>query len=293
MRALPREERTTGGVILMAVAVACFTGIDSSAKWLTLAGLPVIQIVFVRYAGHLIYALALYLPQEGRAVFHSNAPRRQILRSVFLFGGTVCNFMALKFLPITVTTTIFFAQPVVITLLAIPILGERVGIRRITAVCVGFSGVLVVIQPWGVGFHQAMFFSLAALVIASLYFVMTRMLAGVESNATQQVWSSGLATIVLLPIALPIWVWPGSPLDWAVFLVIGAFGLLGHVATAIAHRWADASILAPLIYSQVFWAALVGVVVFGTWPTVWTLGGGVIIIGSGLYIWHRETRRTG
>lgn len=286
--ARPREEKTGAGVLVMSLAVVLFTCIDTSAKWLSLAGLPVLQIVFSRYAGHFVYALALYLPQEGRAAFHSNAPKQQFLRSVFLFSATICNFAALKYLPITVTTTIAFAGPILVTLLAIPILGERVGIRRILAVCVGFCGVLVVIQPWGAAFHPAMFFSLSALFFASMYFVMTRLLAGVETNATQQVWSAGLATLVLFPFAARVWVWPDSALDWGVLCAIGAFGALGHIAATTAHRWADASILAPMIYSQVLWAALVGILVFSTWPTVWTLGGGSIIIASGLYIWQRE-----
>ncbi len=286
----PREDRTASGVLVMALAVVFFTCIDTSAKWLTLAGLPVLQVVFSRYAGHLTYALALYLPQEGRGVLRSNAPVKQILRSLFLFSSTICNFMALKHLPITVTTTIAFAQPIVITLLAIPILGERVGLRRIAAVCVGFLGVLVVMQPWGAEFDPAMLFSVAALLLASMYFVMTRMLAGVETNATQQVWSTLIATLALAPFALDVWVWPGTTTQWAVLFAIGGFGALGHICAAIAHRWADASILAPMIYSQLFLAALAGVLVFATWPTVWTLGGGVIIIGSGLYIWRRERR---
>ncbi len=277
----------------MALAVTFFTGIDTSAKWLSIAGLPIIQIVFIRYLGHLALALAIYMPQEGRDVFHSNAPGKQVLRSCFLFGSTILNFMALKFLPITVTTTIAFAQPIVITILAIPILGEKVGIRRFLAVCTGFLGVLLVVQPWGTEFHPAMFFSLASLLVASLYFIMTRMLAGVETNATQQIWSSALATAVLAPFALSVWIWPPSPLAWAVAIAIGTCGAFGHIATAIASRWADASILAPMIYLQLFLAALVGIFVFDTWPTVWTLGGGAIIIASGLYIWQRERKVKG
>ena len=108
-------------------------------------------------------------------------------------------------MPITVTTTIMFAGPIVITLLAVPLLSEKVGIRRVLAVCTGFLGVLVVIQPWGTAFQPAMFFSLATLVLSSLYFVMTRMLAGIESNATQQIWAAALATapkVVLLSLLL-------------------------------------------------------------------------------------------
>ena len=275
----------------MALAVVFFTCIDTSAKWLTIAGFPVFQIVFARYAGHLIYTLALYLPQEGVSIFKSNSPGKQFLRSSFLLIGTFLNFQALKYLPITVTTTIMFASPIVITLLAAPLLNEKVGIRRVLAVCTGFLGVLVVIQPWGTAFHPAMFFSLATLVLASLYFIMTRMLAGIESNATQQAWSSALATFTLSPFALHVWVWPETSGQWIVLCAIGCFGALGHIAVTTAHRWADASILAPLIYSQVFWAALVGILIFDTYPTVWTIGGGAIIVSSGLYLWQREARK--
>ena len=274
----------------MFLAIVFFTCIDTSAKWLSIAGLPVVQIVFARYAGHLIYTLALYLPREGVSVFKSNSPGKQFLRSSFLLLSTVLNFQALKYLPITVTTTIMFAGPIVITLLAVPLLGEKVGIRRVLAVCTGFLGVLVVIQPWGTAFHPAMFFSLATLVVSSLYFIMTRMLAGIESNATQQVWSSALATIALSPLAWQVWVWPETSGQWIVLCVIGCFGALGHISATTAHRWADASILAPLIYSQVFWATVVGILIFDTYPTVWTLGGGAIIIASGVYIWKRGTR---
>ncbi len=274
----------------MALAAMFFTCIDTSAKWLTIAGFPVSQIVFARYAGHLIYTLALYLPKERLSIFKSNAPGKQFLRSSFLLLATFLNFQALKYLPIKVTTTIMFAGPIVITLLAVPLLSEKVGIRRVLGVCTGFLGVLVVIQPWGTAFHPAMFFSLATLVLSSLYFIMTRMLAGIESNATQQLWASALATIVLSPFAWHVWVWPESSGQWIVLCAIGCFGALGHISATTAHRWADASILAPLVYSQVFWAALVGILIFDTYPTAWTLGGGAIIIASGLYIWQRETR---
>ena len=284
----PREHRVFAGVLAMALAVIFFTGIDTSAKWLSIVGIPVLQIVFIRYAGHFLISLVIYVPREGFGVFHSNAPKRQVLRSCALFMGTVLNFQALKFLPITVTTTISFAGPIVITLMAIPILGEKVGLRRIIAVCVGFLGVLLVIQPWGQSFHPAMLLSLCVLLMASTYFIMTRLLAGVETNATQQVWSSGISTIVLAPFALNVWVWPNNGVDWAVLGIIGFCGAMGHIAVTTAHRWADASILAPLIYTQVFWAALVGVVIFNTYPTVWTLAGAAVIITSGLYIWRRE-----
>lgn len=287
----PREDRTSTGVFLMAVAVLFFTCIDTTAKWLILAGLPALQVVFARYLGHFVFALVFFTTREGLSAFRTRSPWQQALRAGFLMGSTICNFIALQYLPITVTTTIMFAGPIVITLLAIPLLGEQVGIRRISAVCVGFLGVLVVMQPWGAEFHPAMFLNIAALTLASLYFIMTRRMAGKESNASQQLWASGLATLALLPLAASNWVWPQGSV-WIGFCIIGAFGALAHISATTAHRLADASILAPVIYIQIFLAALAGVLVFDTWPTIWTLAGGLIIVASGLYIWHRERIKT-
>ncbi len=288
----PREDRTALGLGAMAVAVFFFTCIDSSAKWLVLAGLPALQVVFARYSMHLVLSLVLFLPREGLSALRSNAPYRQAMRSTFLFVSTAMNFTALKYLPITVTTTIMFAGPIVVTFLAIPILKEKVGIHRMLAVCVGFVGVVVVMQPWGTAFHPAMFLNLGALCGASLYFILTRMLAGIESNATSQIWSSGLATICIAPFAFSVWVWPDGLGTWAVFLMIGIFGGVAHILVTLAHRLADASILAPVIYIQIVLAAVAGILIFDTWPTVWTLGGGMIIIAAGIYIWHRERQNS-
>ena len=275
----------------MVIAVLFFTLIDASAKSLSIVGIPILQIVYCRYAGHFLYTFALYLPKFGYSAFKSNLPFKQFLRSVFLFSSTILNFFALKSLPITLTTTIFFAGPILVTLFAIPILGEKVGIRRIIAVCFGFFGVLIVVQPWGVSFHPAIFFSLGALFTASMYFIMTRMVANSESNAVMQLWSSGIPTILLLPFAVYVWIWPQTWGQILIMFAIGAFGAFGHLAAAIAHRWADASILAPMIYTQIFFAAILSYFIFDTLPTLSTFAGGVIIIGSGIYIWQRERIR--
>lgn len=285
-----REDRTTAGVLTMAVGVLFLTMIDTSAKWLALAGLPVIQIVFMRYAVHFALSLVVTLPKDGTSVLHSKAPVKQALRSLFLLGSTVCLVLALGKLPITLNTSIIFAMPILVTLLAMPILGERVGIHRFGAVFLGFLGVLVVMQPWGSGFDPAMLYSFGAVVSGALYMIMTRLLAGVDSNATSQIWASGLATISLLPFAVTQWIWPVSAVDWAFFTLIGAFGATAHTLVTGAHRLADASILAPVLYIQLLFATIVGVLIFDTWPTSWTLVGAAIIIGSGVYIWHRERK---
>ncbi|MEN8889354.1 MAG: DMT family transporter [Celeribacter marinus] len=286
--ARPREERLTAGVLIMIAAVTCFTGIDTSAKWLSTYGLPVMQIVFVRYAMHFALSVAVFVPREGISAFKSNVPKKQLVRSGALMVGTFMNFWALSYLPLSLTVSIAFATPMVVTLLAIPFLGEKVGLRRVLAVGVGFIGVLIVVQPWGADFHWAVVLSLCALLSASFYYIMTRMIAGEEANSTMQLWSSGLATLLMLPLAVQHWIWPHDMSGWIVMGLIGTFGMMGHVFVTTANRFADASVLSPMIYTQLISATIVGYLVFGSLPTVWTLVGAFIIIGSGLYIWNRE-----
>ena len=274
----------------MCAAVFCFTGIDTSAKWLILAGLPAIQVVFARYAGAFLFSLIVFLPQAGAGGFSSHRPLLQLARSLCLLGSTLLNFFALNYLPITLTTTIMFAGPVVVTLLSVPVLGERIGARRLAAVVVGFLGVVLAVQPWGAAFHAAILLSIGALCCSSLYFVMTRLLAGIETNATSQIWSNGIATLCIAPFGLGQWVWPESGLQYAALTWIGALGGIGHSLATLGHRFADASILAPVVYLQLVFATAAGIVVFATPPTPWTLAGAAVIVGSGIYIWRRERR---
>lgn len=272
----------------MALAVLAFTLIDTSAKWLILFGLPAMQVVFARYAGAFVTSALVFLPGNGVGVFRSARPTIQLLRALSLMTGTMLNFFALSWLPITLTIAIMFAMPLVTSLLSIVILGETVGRRRFAAVVVGFLGVLIVVQPWAAEFHWAVFLSIGSLFCASLYFVLTRLMAGVDNTSTGQLWVNGVATACLLPFSLKGWVWPDEWLGLLVLVVIGFFGGLGHMLATLAHRLAEASRLAPVIYVQVIYATAAGYLVFGTLPTVWTALGAAVIIGSGIYILHRE-----
>jgi drug/metabolite transporter (DMT)-like permease len=289
--ASPREDRPTAAVLIMASAIFLFTLIDTSAKWLIMAGLPAMQIVFSRYVGAFLTALIFFIPRRGLGEFRSNRPWIQVLRALALLGSTVFNFLALRYLPITLTIAMFFAMPIVVTLLSIPILGERVGLRRFLAVLTGFIGVLVIVQPWGAQFHWAVFLSIGALFSASTYFVLTRLLAGIDNNSTSQLWTNGLATLALAPIALQNAVWPENTLNMLVFLFIGFLGGVGHILATLAFRFAQASVLAPVTYVQVIYATAAGYLVFNTLPTIWTAIGTAIIIASGVYIWQRERVR--
>lgn len=282
------EDRPGLGVLAMSMGVMMFTGIDTSAKWLILAGLVPLQVVFSRYLFHLVSALVWYIPREGVDALRSVNPKMQMLRSAFLVASTVFNFYGMKALPLTTIVAIYFAGPILTSLLAVPFLGEKVGLRRFAAILVGFSGVLIIVQPWGNAFQPEMLFSLAGISMASCYFIMTRKMAGREANSTAQIWASGLGTMAIAPFALAHWMWPEGALQWTVFIAIGVFGFVGHALTTHAHRLAEASMLAPVIYEQVFFATIAGYLVFHTLPTPRTAVGAAIIVASGLYIWSRE-----
>ncbi len=282
------EDRRVAAIGLMLIAFLAFTGIDSSAKWLVEAGLPPTQVVFVRFLTHLVIATALILPREGLGLLRTRAPGTEILRGLLLVGSTFFNFFALRYLPLTVTVAIFFAAPLAICALSVPLLGEKVGIRRWSAIGVGFLGVLIVTRPWGASFHWAMLLSLCALCCASMYFVLTRRLAGVDRAGTQQLYASLIAALAASPVVLLDWVWPATPVDWAAFAMIGIFGWAGHQLATVAHRLAPASALAPFVYVQMIYMTLASWLIFHVKPDAWVLTGAAMVMAAGLYVWLRE-----
>ena len=286
----PKRDRRLLGIGLIVVAYSLFTGIDSSAKWLALAGLPVLQIVFLRYAIHLAIAGLIHVPSTRGRVLRTGHLRLELVRAACLMLSTACNLTAVTMLPLTVTGSIAFTMPLAITALSIPLLGERVGWRRWTAILVGLVGILIIVRPGTEAFHPAALLPLAATIFTSIYFILTRKLSAYDSIATQQIYSGLVATVCFAPLALSHWVWPTNPLDWTVFFMIGVFGFSGHQLSTNAHGLAPASVLAPFAYMQIVSITTVSWLVFHQPPDVWIFVGAPIIIGSGLYIWLRERK---
>jgi len=269
-------------------AFLCFSIMDTSAKWLVSAAVPALQVAWLRYCGHLLWATAVYTPKQGAKVLVSKIPRLQIFRAMLLVIATALNFTALQYLPLTTTIAIFFVSPLTVCLLSIPFLGEQVGIKRLLAVLVGFFGVLVIVQPWSESFTPYVFISIAAMLCTSGYFIMSRVIAGQDSNATTQMYVSGIGTLCLALPALFFWSWPSSVQAWVLLCLIGTLGMVGHSMVTWAHQKAQASVLAPTVYSQMIFIAILSWVVFGQPPDTATIAGTAIIVGSGLFIWFRE-----
>lgn len=282
------EERRLLGIGLALAAYFMFTGIDSSAKWLALAGIPAMQIVFLRYAVHLALVLGIHVPRGGFTLVRTASLRVQALRAAMLLGATSCNFLAVRYLPLTVTGAIAFTMPLFLCALSVPMLGEQVGWRRWTAIAVGFLGVLVIVRPGTEAFHPAALLCLAAAVFSAFYFLLTRRMAGHDSPATQQFYVGLFATILLAPLAIPFWVWPSDASAWIAFFTVGLFGFAGHQLITVASGYAPASVLAPFSYIQIIFMAASSWLLFNQPPDIWLYVGAPIVIASGLYIWLRE-----
>jgi drug/metabolite transporter (DMT)-like permease len=286
----PIEERASYGIGVLLVAQLFFLLLDPSAKWLGATGMPVTEIIFVRYFVHVALLVLFFLPAQGPAIFVTSDWRLELLRGLFLLGTTVFNFFALQFLPLTITTALMFTMPLIICALSVPLLGERVGWRRWIAILVGFGGILIITRPGSESFHPAAILSLLGAVCAALYSIFTRKLAGIDSAATQQLYAGLIALICIAPFAFNGWVWPQDAAGWFAFIAIGASGVLAHQLMTVAHRFAPPSTLAPFNYLQILYMAVVSWLVFNQPPDVWFFAGAPVIIGSGLYVWLRERR---
>ncbi len=282
------EDRRVLGIGLGLVSYFLFTCIDGSAKWLALAGIPAVQIAFLRYSVHLGISLAINIPRTGTTVFRSANLPLALLRAICLLASTLLNFIAISYLPLTTTSAIMFTMPLMLSALSVPLLGEQVGWRRWTAIFIGFLGILVIVRPGTTAFHPAALLSLGGAFFSALYFILTRRLAAVDSIATQQIYPALVATLAVLPFVLTGWVWPDDMTGWILFFLVGVFGFLSHQFSAGAHRFAPASLLAPFSYTQIIWMSAVSWLVFAQPPDAAIIIGAPIIIGSGLNIWLRE-----
>jgi drug/metabolite transporter (DMT)-like permease len=288
---IERRQRLTG-IALMCGAVACFACLDSSAKFLS-RDMSVVQVVWARYAGAFVLAFVLSNPFNHPGLVESRRPFLQIGRSLALLVSSFLNFLALRYLQLDQALAITFSAPFLVALLAGPVLDEWVGLRRWVAIGVGFLGVLVVTRPGFGSIHPAALLSLAAAFTLAFYNVATRLLARSDSSGTTLFYSNFVGFIATTPLLPLVWTPPRGAVDVLLMIAVGAFGAIGHYLLIVAHRLAPASLLSPFMYTQLLWAGTLGYLMFDDVPSRWTLAGAGIVVGSGLYLLHRERIRSG
>lgn len=275
------------GIGLLSAAVFWFAVLDTAAKWLVLS-LPLAQVVFLRFLGHVIFTGLAMGPTLGRQLIRTHHPFLQLIRGLLLPMMTALNFWALQYLQLAETGSIQFLAPILVALIGHRLLGERLDRGRWLAILIGFLGVLIILQPGSRGFHPAMLVSLFQTALYATFIVLTRRLAADDRPEASNFLSALIAVIVIAPFALAEWRAPDTAVQWLVVAATGLAGGLGHYLLALAPRYAPASTISPFIYTQILYMVLLGYLVFGDVPRSAVVLGGGVVIGSGLYLVFRE-----
>jgi len=284
-----QRDRVLLGVGCMMLATSLFPIMNGTVQVLS-ARYSSEQLVWARILVQVFFVLGFFAPRSGLALIKTRQPFWQFLRSCAQMSSTFCFFYGVKHLPLAKAASIGFLGPFIVALLAWPILGERITVRRLMAVIVAFFGVLVIIRPGSEVFHWASFYILGSTTFYALYQIFTRKVAGHDPPETSAFYGALVGSVVMTA-ALPYY-WR-TPIDWidgALMASLGVIAGLGHYFVARAMTYAQANIIAPFGYWQLIGATLVGFLITGALPDIYTWIGAAIIICAGVYIALVETR---
>ncbi len=287
-RAAERLGPETRGILGIVLAMLLFTCMDACAKYL-MERLHPMMVTWARFAGQSVIVLLICLPAL-RDRFRTGHLGLQLARSTMHLMANLAFFIAISLMALAEAVAIFQVSPLLITLLAAIVLREQVGPRRWAGVVVGLIGTLIIIQP-GLGVFQpvALLSFIAAACIAGFQ-IITRMIGTADSLWTTMLYSGLVGTVVMSAIVPFFWMTPSLE-ETALLIGFGWLGLLGHICLIYALGQAPASTLAPYNYAGFLWALVIGLIVFGEWPDYVTLLGASLILGAGIYVWHRERVR--
>lgn len=284
----PMEDRRLLGIGLIMIGVSLFACVDAMVKYLVIGGFSPFQVAFLRHFVTLIIVVAVFTPRSGTALFRSNNLKLQIVRGLCMAVGSLMYFASLYYLSLATSASIFFSMPLVTAALSVPLLGERVGWRRWLAIGIGFIGVLIIIRPGGDTFHPAVFLAFGGAMSFAVFNILNRKLVGIDSVQSLQFFSALVSVVCLAPGAVILWVWPQDPFFWVLLVLLGSLGTLGHFLASHAHRYAEASTLAPFFYPQIIFATILSWLVFNQPPDIYMALGALVVVGAGLYVWMRE-----
>jgi drug/metabolite transporter (DMT)-like permease len=279
--------QVTRGIALMILAIFFFTAMDATAKGL-IARYPAPQVIWVRFAGQLALVLIILGPRLG-PVLRTRFPKLHFWRSASQFGATTFFFLSLPHIGLAEATSIGDLNPVLITLGAALFLGEKLGPRRIAGVIVALIGALIVIRPGAGVFTWWAILPLLCAVSYAASALLTRKIGAQESVWASMVYAAVFGTIVA-GLALPF-VWqPVAKADLWQFGLIASLGTAAQLCIIRSFSITEASVVAPFAYLGIVFAAIWGIVLYDQWPDRWTIIGALVIVGAGLYVWHRENQ---
>jgi drug/metabolite transporter (DMT)-like permease len=277
------------GIALMVASMSLFACMDGVSKYLV-GTYSIVQILWVRFIFFAFFALWIACRQGLLPVLRSRCLGLQILRSFLLVAEIGTFVFAFRHMPLADTHAIAAITPLLVTALSAPLLGERVGVRRWSAVLVGFLGVLVIIRPGFTGISWTIWIPIAGAIQFSFYQILLRVVSRVDSKETTLLYSA-LVGVALLSLVGPFqWKTPDS-FAWALFLVVALLGSGAHFMLIKALEAAPASAVQPFSYTLMIGATIVGFVFFGDFPDGWTILGAAIVTASGVYTIYRERAR--
>ena len=283
------DRRLLLGVLFICLSGILFPVMNGFAKMLG-AEYSTLQVSWARAFGHFVFILAAFLPREGLAVLRTRRPMIQFGRALMLYISILCFFFAVVFISIADAAAISMTGPLVVALLAWPMLGERTNARRLIALGCGFVGVLIVIRPGTDLFHWASLLVVASAASYGIYQILTRKVAGIDSPATSSVYAPIVGAIGMLVVMPFVWRTPANLVDLGMFCGLGVLGAAGHYFVARALTYAPANLVSPFQYFQLFASVIVGYVFFAALPDAATWIGAGIIMAAGLYIGWSQTR---
>ncbi|SLN77714.1 DMT family transporter [Oceanibacterium hippocampi] len=276
------------GILCIFAGAAAMSGLDAIGKFLV-ERYPVMQVLGIRAALAVAFLVPMIMYQGGLKVLRTDRPWVHLVRASAGMAAFLCFFFAVRVMNLADAVTVAFAAPLFMTALAVPILGEKVGIRRWSATIVGFLGVMLVVEPTG-GLAPGALLAIGAAVFYALAQVVTRSLGRTESMLSLVAYMSIMQLIVAGAVTPFVWV-PVDPAHIWLLVMMAVLGLGAHYLTAVAYSRVAVAILAPFEYTALLWAVLLGYLVFQEIPAgnVWL--GAAIIAGAGLYTAYRERAR--
>jgi drug/metabolite transporter (DMT)-like permease len=280
-------DRPLRGILMVMGSTIFLASSDAMAKYLS-RDLPAIEIAWLRFTVFVLIMLPMVLMSPG--ALRSTRPGAQVLRGVAMLVSSIFFILAIRYLPIAEATSTAFVAPIFVTGLSIVFLGEKVGMRRWAATIVGLIGVLVIVRPGSAAFQATAILPILSALGWACALVLTRRITGHDSAITTMAFSAVVGFLILSAFVPLVWIYPGWR-EIGIGCAIGVSSTIGHWIVVRAFRYADASVLAPFSYSQLLWVSILGFLMFGEVPDLWTLGGAAIIISSGVYTAHRERAR--
>ena len=259
---------------------------DGFAKYLS-ADLPVLQISWARYFFTVAFTFPIIFLFFRKNLVWTDKPKLQITRGIILLTANICFFYAISIISLAKALTLAFVAPLIVTAFSPIFLGERVGVRRWSAVIIGFIGSLVVIRPGFVEINLASIAALGTGVMYGFYLIITRKLR-TSDNPLLTLLLTGVVGAIIISFVMPFfWVKPNFN-QWSIMAAIGIFACLGHFFLILSLKYADASKLAPFSYFEIITNIIIGYYFFSDFPDNWTFLGLFIIVLSGIYISRRE-----